>query len=127
VTRIADSAAGLIMSHEIDLVIVMPTAAANGDTATKSEPILAVMAQRHGVLSSPPDIHPRPEAGARQADPDRGAREDEVTGLLARAGRRRNRRNPAFDVTPAGLVTALITERGIVQRPDRAQIRALLL
>jgi methylthioribose-1-phosphate isomerase len=30
--------------------------------------------------------------------------------------------NPAFDVTPARLVTALITERGVVRRPDRAKI-----
>jgi len=35
-------------------------------------------------------------------------------------------RNPAFDVTPAALITALITERGVLPRPDRAGIAALL-
>ena len=34
-------------------------------------------------------------------------------------------RNPAFDVTPAALVTALITERGVVPRPDREKLRTL--
>ena len=34
-------------------------------------------------------------------------------------------RNPAFDVTPAELVTALITEKGIVHAPDRARIAVL--
>lgn len=35
-------------------------------------------------------------------------------------------RNPAFDVTPAALVTALITERGIARPVDRASVAALL-
>jgi len=35
-------------------------------------------------------------------------------------------RNPAFDVTPAALITALITERGVVPRPDQAAIADLL-
>jgi methylthioribose-1-phosphate isomerase len=35
-------------------------------------------------------------------------------------------RNPAFDVTPADLVTALITEKGVVAAPDRGKIAALL-
>ena len=33
--------------------------------------------------------------------------------------------NPAFDVTPAALITALITERGVVRAPDRKQILQL--
>jgi methylthioribose-1-phosphate isomerase len=33
--------------------------------------------------------------------------------------------NPAFDVTPAILVTALITERGVITDPDEAKIAAL--
>jgi methylthioribose-1-phosphate isomerase len=35
-------------------------------------------------------------------------------------------RHPAFDVTPAALVTALISERGVVRAPDRDSIAALL-
>ena len=34
--------------------------------------------------------------------------------------------NPAFDVTPARLVTALITEKGVVMKPTRAKLRALM-
>jgi methylthioribose-1-phosphate isomerase len=34
--------------------------------------------------------------------------------------------NPAFDVTPADLIDALITERGVIERPDRASVAALL-
>jgi methylthioribose-1-phosphate isomerase len=34
--------------------------------------------------------------------------------------------NPAFDLTPAGLITALVTERGVLQHPDRAGIAELL-
>jgi methylthioribose-1-phosphate isomerase len=35
-------------------------------------------------------------------------------------------RNPAFDVTPAELITALVTERGVAQPPDAATLAALL-
>ena len=35
-------------------------------------------------------------------------------------------RNPAFDVTPAALITALVTERGVARPPDTAAIAALL-
>jgi methylthioribose-1-phosphate isomerase len=34
-------------------------------------------------------------------------------------------RNPAFDVTPAELVTALITERGVLHNPDERGIESL--
>jgi methylthioribose-1-phosphate isomerase len=36
-------------------------------------------------------------------------------------------RNPVFDITPAELVTALITEHGVVTPPDSIKIRELLL
>ena len=35
-------------------------------------------------------------------------------------------RNPAFDVTPAALVTALVTEAGVVERPDETGLAPLL-
>ncbi|MGB3242101.1 MAG: S-methyl-5-thioribose-1-phosphate isomerase, partial [Candidatus Omnitrophota bacterium] len=34
-----------------------------------------------------------------------------------------NVKNPAFDVTPSKLITAIITERGVIKRPDRKKIR----
>ena len=36
-------------------------------------------------------------------------------------------RNPVFDVTPAELVTALITERGVLHAPDTASVKSLAL
>ena len=34
--------------------------------------------------------------------------------------------NPAFDVTPAELVDAIVTERGVIERPDRAKMAAMM-
>ena len=54
---------------------------------------------------------------------------DEVLALRRRHRRRRRARpcrNPAFDVTPAGLVTALVTERGVAAPPTAASIAGLL-
>jgi len=35
-------------------------------------------------------------------------------------------RNPVFDVTPAELITGLITEKGVIPAPDAAKIKTLL-
>ncbi len=132
VTLIADSAAGLLLSRsEIDLVIVgADRVAANGDTANKIGTYpLAVMAQRHGIpfyVACPlstidlsldhGELIPIEERGAEEVAGFAGVRwAPEGVGV----------RNPAFDVTPAALVTALITERGVVARPDREKLRAL--
>jgi len=52
---------------------------------------------------------------------------DEVTGFrdCQWAAKGVQVRNPAFDVTPFDLVTALITEKGVVLRPDQARIAGL--
>jgi methylthioribose-1-phosphate isomerase len=34
--------------------------------------------------------------------------------------------NPAFDITPAGLIDALVTEKGVVLAPDSAKIREMM-
>jgi methylthioribose-1-phosphate isomerase len=34
--------------------------------------------------------------------------------------------NPAFDITPAALVDAIVTERGVVERPDATGMAALM-
>ena len=33
--------------------------------------------------------------------------------------------NPVFDVTPAALIDAIVTEKGVVEQPDTAKMRAL--
>jgi methylthioribose-1-phosphate isomerase len=132
ITLIADSAAGALMSRgEVDLVIVgADRVAANGDTANKIGTYpLAVLAQRHAVafyVACPlSTVDMALEHGGLIPIEERGA--DELTGF---AGARWapdgvSVHNPAFDVTPAQLVTALITERRVVQRPDRDKLRAL--
>ena len=65
------------------------------------------------------DRRRHPDRAPRRGRGDRRRRD-------ARRARRRRGDNPAFDVTPARLVTALITERGVLHRPDAAAIAAHL-
>jgi len=133
VTLITDNMAGFLMSRgEIDVVIVgTDRVAANGDVANKiGTYMVAVLAQRHGIpfyVACPISTIDRSVAdGAAIPIEERSA--DEVTGYrdCRWAAEGVAVRNPAFDVTPAELVTALITERGVVHRPDRERVAALL-
>ena len=132
VTLIADGAGALLMSRgEVDLVIVgADRVAANGDTANKVGTYpLAALAQRHGIpfyVACPlSTIDLSLDHGGLIPIEERGP--EEMTGFgdtrWAPPGVRV--RNPAFDVTPAQLITALITERGVVHRPDRDKLREL--
>jgi len=132
VTLIADSAAGSLISRgQVDLVIVgADRVAANGDTANKIGTYpLAVLAQRHAVafyVACPlSTVDMTLEHGGLIPIEERGA--EELTGFAGARWAPEDVRvhNPAFDVTPAQLVTALITERRVVQRPDRDKLRAL--
>ena len=132
VTLIADGASALLMSRgEVDLVIVgADRVAANGDTANKIGTYpLAALAQRHGIpfyVACPlSTIDMSLEHGGLIPIEERGP--EEVTGFgdVRWAPQGVRVRNPAFDVTPAQLVTALITERGVVHRPDRDRLREL--
>jgi methylthioribose-1-phosphate isomerase len=132
VTLIADGAGALLMSRdEVDLVIVgADRVAANGDTANKVGTYpLAALAQRHGIpfyVACPlSTIDLSLEHGGLIPIEERAS--EEVTGFGGTrwAPQGVSVRNPAFDVTPAQLISALITERGIVHRPDRDKLRAL--
>jgi len=132
VTLIADGAAAMLMSRgEVDLVIVgADRVAANGDTANKVGTYsLAALAQRHGIpfyVACPlSTIDLSLDHGGLIPIEERGS--EEVTGFGATrwAPEGVRVRNPAFDVTPAQLVTALITERGVVHRPDRLKLQTL--
>ena len=131
-TLIADSSAGHLMSrNEVDAVIVgADRVAANGDVANKiGTYTVAVLAQRHGIpfyVACPlSTVDLAVACGADIPIEERGA--DEVTGhggaRWAPAGVAA--RNPVFDVTPAALVTALVTEKGVTYAPDRAKIKKL--
>jgi methylthioribose-1-phosphate isomerase len=122
VTLICDSMAGYLMSQgEIDAVIVgADRIVANGDVANKiGTYTMAVLAREHNIpfyVAAPiSTIDLSLSDGSQIPIEERDARE--VTHIkdvqLAPEGVRV--RNPAFDVTPNRLVTAIITERGIVQ------------
>lgn len=133
VTLITDNMAGFMMSRgEIDAVIVgTDRVAANGDVANKiGTYMVAVLAQRHCIpfyVACPiSTIDMSIADGAAIPIEERAHRE--VTGFrdLQWAADGVLVRNPAFDVTPAELVTALITERGVIHRPNRERLAALM-
>ena len=133
VSLIADGAATWVMRQgRVRWVIVgADRVAANGDVANKIGTCsLAVSARHHGVrfmvVAPTSTIDPGCASGADVPIEMRG--EDE---LLSHAGTRvapagAGAWNPVFDVTPAALVDALVTERGVVEAPDRDRIAALL-
>ncbi len=132
VTLIADNmAATVLRAGRVDCVIVgTDRTAANGDVANKIGTYpLAVLARRHGVpfyVAAPlSSIDLDCESGERIPIEERSGRE-----LTELAGRRIaptgvNTFNPAFDVTPAELVTAIITERGVAYPPFGKSLKTL--
>jgi methylthioribose-1-phosphate isomerase len=129
-TLIADSMAGALMATgEVDLVIVgADRVAANGDVANKiGTYALAVLAQHHRV----PFVVAAPTSTVDLATPD-GTRiaieersPDEVTrvGGVRTAPAGTPALNRAFDVTPAALVGAIVTDRGVARPPFERSLR----
>jgi methylthioribose-1-phosphate isomerase len=121
---IADVAAASVMARgEVDLVVTgADRIAANGDTANKiGTYALAVLAHHHGVpfyVAAPfSTIDPALPTGARIPIEERPASEVRTLGGTATAPADSPVYNPAFDVTPAALISAIITERGIYRSP----------
>jgi len=132
-TLITDSMAGHLMSKgEVDVVIVgADRVAANGDVANKIGTYpLAVLAKRHGIpfyVAAPlSTFDPKIPDGSHIPIEERPAAE--VTGYRGTrwAPEGVSVRNPAFDVTPAELITAIISEKGIASPPYRESIAALM-
>jgi methylthioribose-1-phosphate isomerase len=132
VTLITDNMSGHLMSRgDVDVVIVgADRIAANGDVANKvGTYMVAVLAQRHRIpfyVAAPLSTIDRtiPD-GSHIPIEERAPAEVTGFGDLRWAPEGVQVRNPAFDVTPAELVTALITERGVVTAPDHASIARL--
>ena len=133
VTLITDNMTGYMMScGEVDAVVVgTDRVAANGDVANKiGTYMVAVLAHRHSIpfyVACPlSTIDLSIASGADIPIEERSA--DEVKGFRDTywAAEGVNIRNPSFDVTPVELVTALITEKGVVFQPDRNRLRALM-
>jgi methylthioribose-1-phosphate isomerase len=130
---IVDSAAaGVIASGAADAVIVgCDRVAANGDVANKVGTYsLALAAQAAGiefVVAGPSStIDPRCPAGSQIEIEERDPEEVRRAGgrLLTLEGT--PCRNPAFDVTPAALISALVTERGVAQPVTPESVASLL-
>jgi len=121
---IVDSAAGLVMArHGVDLAIVgADRIARNGDTANKIGTYgLAVLSAHHGVpfyVAAPRSTFDFATPSGAQIPIEERAQE-EVAGFAGTrvAPEEAVAYNPAFDVTPAHLVTAFVTECGIVKPP----------
>jgi methylthioribose-1-phosphate isomerase len=129
---VVDSAAsGLIRTGEVDAVVCgLDRVAANGDVANKVGTYgLALAAHAAGV----PFVAAGPSSSLDGSLPHGDAIEIEERGgdevrtaageLLTVPGT--PVRNPAFDVTPAALVWALVTERGVAQPVDAATTAAV--
>jgi methylthioribose-1-phosphate isomerase len=132
VTLITDNMSGHLMScGEIDAVVVgTDRVAANGDVANKiGTYMVAVLAQRHNIpfyVACPlSTIDLSIADGSQIPIEERPAAEVRGYGGIEWAPTGASIRNPAFDITPAGLVTALITEKGVITAPDRQKIAAL--
>jgi methylthioribose-1-phosphate isomerase len=129
-TLIPDMAAGPLMARgEVDVIVVgADRIAANGDTANKvGTYTLAVLAARHGIpfyvcapMSSVDLMTPD---GAAIPIEDRPAIEvTDIRGVrIAPEGTAV--RNPSFDVTPAELITAIVTEEGALRAPFAPALR----
>ena len=132
-TLITDSMAGHLMSRgEVDVVIVgADRIAANGDVANKIGTYsLAVLARRHGIpfyVAAPLSTFDAAIAdGSQIVIEERPA--DEVTGYRGTrwAPHGVGVRNPAFDVTPAELITGIICEKAVVLAPSREKLQPLI-
>jgi len=133
-TLITDNMAGHLMSRgDVDLVIVgADRIAANGDVANKiGTYALAVLARRHDLpfyVAAPLSTFDFSIAeGSAINIEERPAAE--VTGYrgVRWVPEGVRVRNPAFDVTPADLITALICEKAVVAGPNRERLARLAL
>jgi methylthioribose-1-phosphate isomerase len=132
-TLICDNmAASLMAKGKIDKIVVgADRIAINGDVANKIGTYnLACLAAYHGIpfyVAAPVSTFDMKCRSGRdivieERDPD------EVRKVMGNyiAPARIKVYNPAFDVTPHGLVTAIVTEHGIIKKPDMKKVRAFI-
>lgn len=133
VTLIVEGAAAYLMQQgSVSWVIVgSDRIAANGDVANKIGTYsLAVLARHHGVkfmVVAPSSTVDMAIASGAQI-PIEQRSPDEVLSLSGQrvAAEGAQAWNPAFDVTPAGLVDAIVTERGVVLAPHADKMAAMM-
>jgi methylthioribose-1-phosphate isomerase len=129
-TLIADSAASHLMkTGAVQWVVVgADRICANGDTANKIGTYqLAIAARHHGAKF----MVVAPSSTVDMATPNGEAihiEERDPAELLGIGGTRIVAEgvaawNPVFDVTPASLIDAIVTEKGVIEQPDEARMR----
>jgi methylthioribose-1-phosphate isomerase len=133
VTVLTDSMAGsLLQTGTVDAVIVgADRIAANGDAANKIGTYsLAVLAKYHNVpfyVAAPSSTFDFELASGDLIPIEQRSREEVANpGGIKMVPQEASVMNPAFDVTPAELITAIITERGNLNSPDTERIAKLL-
>jgi methylthioribose-1-phosphate isomerase len=124
--------ASMMRAGHVDLVVVgADRIAANGDVANKVGTYgVAVLAKEHGIpfyVAAPlSTIDLGTADGSGIPIEERPAREVTHVGASRLTPEGASIRNPAFDVTPAKYVTAIITERGIARAPFEVSLAALI-
>lgn len=133
VTLLTDGAAAHLMkSGKVQCVVVgSDRIAANGDVANKIGTYSAAIAARHHgvrfIVAAPAStVDMQAESGADIPIETRAEQEilELVSQPVAASGARAW--NPAFDITPASLVDAIVTERGIVMQPDKVKMAEMM-
>ncbi|OQK17537.1 methylthioribose-1-phosphate isomerase [Methyloprofundus sedimenti] len=130
-TLTADSAAAMLMrSGQVDWIIVgADRIAANGDVANKIGTYsLAVLAQYHGIkvmVVAPVSTIDFTIENGGQIEIEERAASELLPASYVQEGSLVNAWNPVFDVTPAELISVIVTERGAVFNPFEQGVRKL--
>jgi methylthioribose-1-phosphate isomerase len=131
-TLIADSAAAWLMaSGAIEWVVVgADRIAANGDVANKIGTYsLAVLARQHGVkmmVVAPTSTLDGTIASGAEIKIEQRLQTELLPSCYNVENALVDAWNPVFDVTPAHLISAIVTERGVVLNPSKDGVRSLL-
>lgn len=130
VTLVTDNMAGHFMRLGVikKVVVGADRIAANGDTANKIGTYgLSVLAREHGIpfyVAAPiSTLDPATATGSAIPIEERAIDEVAYVAGVQIAPEGVSIRNPSFDVTPAANITAIITERGVIERPAERGIR----
>ena len=134
VTMIADNtAASLMANQKVDLVIAgADRIAANGDSANKIGTLnLAVLCRHHKIpfyIAAPSSTFDLQLKSGREIKIEMRNPQEVAKILLKKTVAPEEARiiNPAFDVTPHQLISAIITDKGIIRRPYIKNIRKTL-
>ena len=132
-TLITDSmAAYSIQEKEIDLVIVgADRIALNGDTANKIGTLqLAILAKYYSIpfyVAAPISTFDKDSKSGLEVIIENRDQEEVFKINQIKITQSKKALNPAFDVTPSKLITGIITDKGIIQKPNKNKIKKLLL